>query len=406
MRILILSNLYPPIVRGGYEVECSAVAERLAERHEVLVLTSDLEADRAGGRREEVRRELRFLSDDPRGSLAAPPAAIGGVRAGRRALAFGPELIYAWNFSSTPQGALRVLADSGLPLAFRVCSHALGGLFRSDQFMRELLPGRRAPARAAWSAGCRALNRLPSLRLRPEAPVRAAISWNSEFIRSAVTPPGFLTTVLERVEHSVPRHGALYEAVVREPAAEPEIVFLGRVTPFKGLEIAIRAVALLGSEHGVSARLVVVGPEDAAHGEQLRSLAASLGVAERVQWLGQRTPEEAAARLARAHAVIVPSLWLEPFPLVTIEAAFARVPIVAADIGGIGEGMHDVEHALLYPPQDAAAAAAALMRTLADFPETLARVERAYRRAHDFTLEGYLAEQERFVEDAWAALHG
>jgi len=403
MRILFLSNLYPPVARGGYEVECSGVAERLSERHSVLVLTSDLEGSSAEPD-PAVRRELSFLEDDWRGAVRAPRAALAGVAAARRALAFKPDLVYSWNHSSTPQAALRVIADSGLPIAFRVCSHALGGLFVEDQFMRELLPARRSPQRACWSAACRAVNALPPLRLAPRRPFRAAISWNSEFIRSSVHPPSFVEPVLERVGHSVPRHGAIYAAVVRDPAPEPEIVFLGRVTPFKGLEIAIRALALLSSEHGIAARLVVIGPEDAGHGEEMRALAGRLGVGQSVRWLGQRTPEQAATELGRAHALIVPSLWQEPFPLVTIEGALARVPLVAADVGGIGEGMHDEEHALLYPPQDAAAAAEAIRRTLSETAETAARVERAEIRSRAFSLEAYLDDQERFVADAAAAL--
>src|SRR5690606_14510853 len=106
----------------------------------------------------------------------------------------------------------------------------------------------------------------------------------------------------------------------------------------------------------------------------------------------------------RAHALIVPAVWQEPLPLVTIEGAFARVPIVAADVGGVGEGMRDGEHALLYPATDPAAAADALRRALTEKEETAARVERAYRRAQDFRLERYLAAQARFVLDAHEAV--
>jgi len=403
MRILVLSNLYPPIVRGGYEVECSAVVQRLSAGHDVLVLTSDLERGAAPAD-PGVRRELSFLADDRHGAVRAPRAALGAAAAARRALAWRPDLVYSWNHSNTPQTALRLLADSGLPIAFRVCSHALGGLFVNDQFMRELLPGERSAPRAAWSVACRAVNTLPALRVAPRAPLRAAISWNSEFIRASVQPPDFIEPVLERVGHSVPRHGPLYAAVVRDPAPQPQILFLGRVTPFKGLEIAIRALALLAGEHGIRARLVVIGPEEAPHGAEMRALAGSLGVGDSVSLIGQQGPERVAAELARAHVLIVPSLWEEPFPLVTIEGALARVPLVAADVGGIGEGMHDEEHALLYPARDAAAAAAALKRTITEPDQTAARVARAELRAADFTLDAYLAEQERFVADAAAAL--
>jgi len=402
MRILITSTFYPPVAFGGYEVECAGVVERLSERHEVLVLTC--ERGRGGEPEANVRRELALLSHDATGALRAPLASRRAADAARRALAWRPELIYAWNGSSIPQAALRVLADSGVPIAVRVCEHWFGELFTGDQFMRELLPAERGPARAAWALGARTFNRLPSLRLDPLRPLRAAISWNSEAIERMVATPAFVEPVLERVGHSVPRYGDLYAAVERAPAPTPEIVFLGRVNPYKGLSVAIEALALLRRASEPAASLIVVGPEDAAHGAELRRLAERLGVAAAISWRGQQTPEQAAAALARAHALIVPSTWDEPFPLVTIEGALARVPIVASDVGGIGEGMHHQEHALLFARGDAEAAAAALVRVLGEPEQTAARIRRAHERAQAFRIGPYLDEQERFVLDARAAL--
>jgi glycosyltransferase involved in cell wall biosynthesis len=403
VRILIVSTLYPPVAVGGYEVECSGVVERLREHHDVLVLTSDQDSTSVL-EQADIRRELRRLTPDARGALRAPAASVQAVGVARRALSWSPDLVYSWNGSSIPHAALRVLADSGVPLAFRVCEHWFGGIFVEDQFMRELLAVRRPPARAVWAVGCRAVNRLPSLHLDPRAPMRTAISWNSEAIRRMVALQPFIEPVLERIGHSVPRHGDVYAAVVRNPAPEPEIVFLGRVTPYKGLDVAIEALALLGSEHGISARLLVLGPEDKDYGAELRRLAERRGVAEQIAWRGAVAPEQIAAALARAQALIVPSVWDEPFPLVTIEAALARVPIVASDVGGIGEGMHDEQHALLFGRADARLAADALARTLRERGQTDARVARAYERAQRFRLGPYLDEQERFVADAYEAL--
>jgi glycosyltransferase involved in cell wall biosynthesis len=404
VRVLVVSMLYPPAALGGYEVECSSVVDRLRERHEVLVLSGEL--GKAGaGEQPGVRRDLAVLSADARGALRAPLAALRGVRSARSALAWRPDLIYVWNGSYVPHAALRVLADSGVPLAFRVCEHWFGMLFVGDQFMRELLPAERGPARAAWAAGARALNTLPALRLDPRAPLRAAISWNSEAIKRMVTTPAFLHPALERVGHSVPRYGEVYERIVRVPAPRAEIVYLGRVTPFKGIAVAIEALALLRSRHGIDATLAVAGAEDGDHGVEMRRLAERLEVADAVHWHGQAAPEQVAGLLARASALILPSTWDEPFPLVTIEAALARVPIVASDVGGVGEGMHAEEHALLFARGDAAAAAAALLRTLREREQTAARVRRAFERAQTlFGLEPYLDAQERFVLDALAAL--
>jgi glycosyltransferase involved in cell wall biosynthesis len=270
--------------------------------------------------------------------------------------------------------------------------------------LRELLPAGRRPARGLWAAGCRAVNRLPGLRLDPLAPFRAAIAWNARALEAMVPTPAFVDVALERVIHSVPRYGDIYARVEREPSDRPEVVFLGRVTPYKGLAIAIEALGLLRERHGIAARLEVIGPEEPDHGRELRALARRLGLEAEVGWRGPLTPEQAAAALARAHAIVVPSDWEEPFPLVTIEAALARVPIVAADVGGIGEGMHDEEHALLFPRGDPAAAATALARALQDGEGTAARVRRAFERAQDFRLGPYLDAQERFVVDALEAL--
>lgn len=408
MRVLFLSTFYPPVALGGYEVECAGVVERLARSHEVSVLTSS--SGRAGvpggGAELDVRRELTLLSADARGALRAPAASLRAVAAARRALDWQPDLIYAWNCASIPQASLRVLANSGVPLAFRVCEHWFGGVFTGDQFLRELLPASRAPGRRAWAASCRTLNRLPALRLDPLAPVRTAISWNSEALERMVRTQPFIEPVLERVGHSVPRYGDVYARVQRAPAPDPEIVFLGRVTPYKGLAVAIEALALLRSARHRRARLVVIGPEDPAYGAEMRRLAERRGVADAVSWVGQRTPEQSAQALASAHALIVPSVWDEPFPLVTIEGALARVPLVASDVGGIGEGMHDEEHALLFARGDSAAAAAALSRVLEDPEATAERVVRARERAEAFRIGPYLDEQERFVIDAHAALAG
>jgi glycosyltransferase involved in cell wall biosynthesis len=410
MRIAVVSNIYPPVAIGGYEINCEAVVSRLRRTHDVLVLTSGDKRHRArgsvGAEQAEIWRELTWLTADARGARRAPLASIHDAAVARRALAWGPDLIYVWNGASIPHALLRILADSGVPLAFRVEEHWFANVFVGDQFLRELLPASRGAARAAWSGGCRLLNRLPALRLDPTAPVRAAVSWNSETTRRGATPPPFVGVALERMRHPAPPHGDVFAATERDPAAEPLIAFLGRVSPFKGIAVAIEALALLRSAHGVLAELEVTGPEDGRHGAEMRELAARLGVGHAVSWRGQATPAEAAARLARAHALIVPSTWDEPFGLVMIEGALARVPLVASDVGGFVEAMHDEQHALLFARGDARAAAEALARTLREREQTAARVQRAYERAQAFRLEPFLDDQERFVHDALDALRG
>jgi len=403
MRILVTSTFYPPVAFGGYEVECSGVVDRLREDHEVLVLTTSRGAAEVGPETG-VRRTLPFLTADSRGSLRAPAAALRGAHIARAAMRWRPDLVYMWNGSDIPQSALRVLADAGLPIAVRVCEHWFGQLFTGDQFLRELLPAGRSTDRAAWSVLCRAFNRLPGLRLDPTAPVEMAISWNSAAIARMAPVPAFVTPVLEEIQHPVPRWGDLFASVMPTPGGGREIVFVGRVTPYKGVEVAIDALARLRNGAVPDARLTVIGPEDADHGSDLRRHADALGIAEAISWLGHRTPQETAAALAGAAALIVPSTWDEPFGLVNIEGALARVPVVASDVGGIAEGVHDEEHALLFARGDADGAARALTRVLTEADATRERVARAYAHAQRYRLGPYLEGQAAFIARACEAL--
>lgn len=404
MRILITSTFFPPVAYGGYEVECAGVAERLRQDHEVRVLTS---AHGAGGVEPEpgVDRVLPRLTLDPIGAMRAPAAALRGARLAREALAWRPDLVYMWNGSSIPQSALRVLADSGVPIAVRVCEHWFGRLFSDDQFLRELLPDDRRIARAVWARLCRGVNHLPDLRLDPLAPTPMAISWNSFAIARMAPAPPFVTPVLEEMLHSVPRWGDVFASVVPRPdPGRNDVVFVGRVTPVKGVGVAIEAVAALRAGAAPNARLVVIGPEDTDHGAALRARSAQLGIAEAIVWRGALPAEQTAHALADADALIVPSLWDEPFPLVTIEGALARVPIVAADVGGISEGVRDEDHALLFERGDAAGAARALTRVLTETAATGERIARARAHAERYRIGPYLDRQAAFVTQAQAAL--
>ena len=139
---------------------------------------------------------------------------------------------------------------------------------------------------------------------------------------------------------------------------DPEVVFLGRVTSYKGLSRGDQGIgAAAPSEYSILARLVVVVALEfrSCRGDALAGRAPWRRHRDRVAWAGDT--RAAAAALTRAHALIVPSLWEEPFPLVTVEGALARVPLVAADVGGIGKGMRRWSAPYSFARGDAPAAA-------------------------------------------------
>ena len=393
MRILVLSNLYPPVVRGGYEVECSGVVDHLRGSHEVTVLTSSLERESAG-REPWIRRELPFVEYRKPDSLRAPLHARTAARVAARALAeVRPELIYVWNGSQVPQSAIAVLARSGVPLAFRVCEHWFGRLWSEDVFMRHLEPGERG-VRGIWARAMRAVNaRDAALRLDPAAHYPAAISWVSETLRRLSPAPAVVDPTFEQILFPVTRNQERFRGADWRPAPEPTVLFAGRLEEAKGADVLVRALARLPAE----VRAVFAGPGDP---EFVLAPARELGVADRVEVTGPLAPDRLAERMTEAHALVIPSVWEDPLPLLCFEGALAGVPIVASRIGGIPELFEDGEHALLFPPGDADALADALTRTLDGGGAE--RAARARTHVAEFTFERYLAEQDRFVERAAA----
>ncbi|MCU1438795.1 MAG: glycosyl transferase family 1 [Naasia sp.] len=152
------------------------------------------------------------------------------------------------------------------------------------------------------------------------------------------------------------------------------VVYVGRLSPRKGVDLAVDAVArLLGA--GVPARLELVGavfPGYEWYEEQLRVQAAPLG--ERVVFRGFEPAVW--ARLAAADVAVVPSRVDEPFGNTAVEAALSARPVVVARSGGLPEAVAGLEAATLVPPDEAQALADALAALAADWPAARTRALR------------------------------
>jgi glycosyltransferase involved in cell wall biosynthesis len=398
MRLLVITDLYPPVAFGGYERTCADLVEGLRERHEITVLTSDLRRDSVPAV-PWVRRELAYLGHERRRLPRVPVAAARAAAATRQAIAeLRPELAYVSNCLSTSQAAPCVALQAGVPVVYRFSELWFAStLYRGDRFVGYLPPGRRG-LRRGWSWVVRAVNRHPALRLQPPHAAPAAISWCSDALRARVTLPPALTPVLERTIHSgVPDD---FAALARRPAARPTIAYIGRVTTAKGAEVALRALAALRQRHGIEAGLVLAGHCMPSMVRRLDRLTSDLGLTGQVDLAGALDADGLGALLERAHAVVVPSVAHEAFGRVCVEAGLARVPVVASRVGGIPEALRDGDHALLFPPGDSDACAAALASTLSQPSAAEARARRAFRHVRQFSTERFVAASEAFLEEA------
>jgi glycosyltransferase involved in cell wall biosynthesis len=138
------------------------------------------------------------------------------------------------------------------------------------------------------------------------------------------------------------------------------LLFIGKLTPQKGLEYLLRALARMKSRPTVD--VVGAGRVDDAH---LRDLAVQLGVADRVTWHPLLTQAELAVLYRTAAIHVIPAIE-EGLGLTAVEALLSETPVVAFDSGGIPDIVVDGQTGLLVPPGDTGGLAVAVDRLLAD----------------------------------------
>ncbi len=168
------------------------------------------------------------------------------------------------------------------------------------------------------------------------------------------------------------------------------LLFVGRLRYYKGLDTLIRALPLTPAR----LRIVGIGPMEA----EWRTLAQTLGVADRIEWLGEVPDEDLPGLYHQAHLFVLPASHpSEAFGLVQVEAMAAGLPVVCTELGtGTTYVNIDGQTGLVVPPRDPERLAEAINLLIAD-PErrralgrtAQARVEQEF--ALDVMIERVLA---------------
>jgi glycosyltransferase involved in cell wall biosynthesis len=206
--------------------------------------------------------------------------------------------------------------------------------------------------------------RLLGVKVREAAFAVTCARVNAEFLAALAGPSAPRVTVNY--------HGVGFERfrpVVPQPHDVPCIVTCGRLEPYKGHHILLRACAALGRP----VRCIVVG--EGPQRRRLEQLAAVLGIADRVEFTGPVPQSRLAEIYARADLFVLASAIIEMsgkrdvIPNVLVEAMAMQLPVVSTNVSGIGELITDGVSGRLVPPNDPRALAAVIDELLADEPQ-------------------------------------
>lgn len=130
---------------------------------------------------------------------------------------------------------------------------------------------------------------------------------------------------------AVIHHGIDTEAIAEGPGGGGYALFLGRMSPDKGVDVAVRVARRAGVPLRIACRL----SEPAEHEFFRRAVEPHLGGA--IRYVGEVGGEEKAELIARASCLLNPVMWPEPFGMVMIEAMAHGTPVVATPCGSVPE---------------------------------------------------------------------
>lgn len=188
-----------------------------------------------------------------------------------------------------------------------------------------------------------------------------------------------------------------------DSARDLDVIYTGQLYPWKGVEAAIAAMEFLPGRV-----LTVVGGNDAAQLKAHWDKARSLGLGERVRFVGQVPAAEVSRYLVRARVAVLPlpssSVKARHFtsPLKLFEYMAAGTAIVASDLPSVREVLRDGQNALLVAPDSPRALAEAVARLLGD-PALAGSLAQAARR--DAAQYSWAKRAERIIDFAKSVLN-
>jgi len=144
------------------------------------------------------------------------------------------------------------------------------------------------------------------------------------------------------------------------PRKHRRVLFVGRLTTEKHVDVTLQAIAKLVPELDVV--YDVVGGGDQRH--KLEQLAAKLGIADRVTFYGKVPEDELRAAYTRADVFVISSI-AELQSIATMEAMASGLPVIGADAVALPHLIHDGENGYLFPPGDVDALADRIRTVLA-----------------------------------------
>jgi glycogen synthase len=328
LKILVINNLYPPQVIGGYERALADYAKLLQDRgHSVLVLTSNTEELPTGYKKAEsdtsrVRRSLSLWGTwTDRGPQSFYPGQIASIAVEnyktleQELLSWKPDVCLAGNMDFLGASPLKQILTANIPVAHYVMNSQPG-------YPPELAPRS-------------SLYRYITV---------------SDWIRKNLQQQGYPVDTAQTIYPGA--DVADFYQVELPPRDRLRIVYASLVMQYKGPDILIEALYLLHNAEIDFTATIAGGSLTPSFVQSLQEFVESEGLQDKIHFTGLLSRQEL-QQLYKTHNVwVLPSRFEEPFSIGLIEAMVAGLTIVTSNTGGSPEAVKHGETGLIFESEN------------------------------------------------------
>ena len=357
MRILILTNFYPPFELGGQGRSCRQVVEGLKARgHELTVLTSNYTHGEPLPEENDIHRSLQLEM-----SLAPLWNSISFFTQRKKAerenldvfrtisQTVNPDVVFVWgmwNLHRSLPALVEELYDGRVLYRFAEYWPTLPSQYEYYWQAPGKSPITRIPKQIL---GRLALSMIDSdkngVELKFERCFCVSKATRDELVRKGV-PVEHAEIIYTGVDTD---RFALKAAPCSAKAGLLKLLYAGRITEEKGIETLIRAVGLLNDDpRAPRVGLDIAGSASDDYQARLERLTADLNLVKSVQFLGQVGSDDMPELYAAHDVLVLPSEWPEPFARVVLEGMSSGLVVIGTRIGGTDEIIRNWENGITF----------------------------------------------------------
>jgi glycogen(starch) synthase len=408
MRILFLSNFFPPARPGGYTQWCHEVAERLAGRgHTIGVLTSRYEFATAPAGEQNIYRLLHLEGDlayyQPLHFFTSWKKQYREnlVFMERTVQDFAPDLIFVWGMWALSK-ALPALAEQLLPgrVVYYLSDYWTSALDMHTTYWRS--PARRWPMKVTKRVLGKVAMSMLAKEAQPDLRLEHVICVSAR-VRDLLVEAG-LPVQDARIIHGGTDVERFLDIRKRDyQSGHLKLLYAGQLVRHKGVHTAIEAMARLVNQRRTNQlSLTLVGSGHPDYEAFLRDLVRRERLEDFVIFHKPVSKDKMPAILQQYDVLIFPSIYEEPLARITQEAMASGLVVVGTTTGGTKEILRHGETGFTFAPEDADGLAEQVTRLIVD-PDLCCRLAQAGRQTvlENFTLDKMAKEIETYLLDCF-----